>query len=79
MSLKAQISELTARLRDAAMLHDPVATAVVELVRLTFEEAKTGLVMTSGDDMLRQQGAAQLAQKLHKELTTRPPSIKPME
>lgn len=76
---KPQISELTARLRDAAMLHDPVAMAAVELVRLTFEETKTSLVAATGDDMLRQQGAAQQLQRLHKELTTRPPSIKPTE
>lgn len=77
---KARTTELTARLRDAAMLQDPVATAAVELVRLLLEDTKDVLVMAAGDDMLRVQGAAQQLQRLHKDLTKIPPSItKPME
>lgn len=76
---KTRISELTTKLRDAAMLQDPIAMAAAELLRLTLEEVKGTLVMSSGDDTLRHQGAAQQLQRLHKELTTRPPSIKPTE
>lgn len=74
---KVQITDLTTRLRDAARLQDPIAGAAVELIRLVFEETKANLVMTTGDDTLRTQGAAQALQRLHKDLTTPPPSIKP--
>lgn len=77
---KARVTELTTRLRDAAMLQDPVASATIELVRLLLEDTKNALVQAAGDDMLRHQGAAQQLQRLHKDLTSIPPSItKPTE
>jgi hypothetical protein len=72
---KERTAELVGRLRDAAKLHDPAAQAAIELIRLTAEECKDSLVSAVGDDMLRQQGAAQRMQRLHKELTTTPPNI----
>ena len=76
---RTRITELQGKLRDAARLHDPVAQAVVELTRLMLEDAKNTLVTSAGDEMLRAQGAAQQSQRLYKELTTPPPSIKPTE
>ena len=73
---KVRITELSTQLRDAANLQDPTAGATLELIRLAFEEAKASLVTATGDDMLRQQGAAQQLQRIYKDLTIIPPSIK---
>jgi hypothetical protein len=75
MTPKERAAELSAKLRDAAKMQDPLAQAVVELVKLISDEAKESLVMAVGDDMLRQQGAAQRLRQLHRELTTAPPTI----
>jgi hypothetical protein len=74
-----RITELASRLRDAARLQDPLAQAVIELVKLSGEGAKESLVTAEGDDMLRLQGAARHMAKLHKELTTQPPSVRAPE
>lgn len=72
---KEKITDLAKRLREAAQAQDPIAQAVIELVKLSSEAAKERLVSAGGDDMLREQGAARCFDKLHKELTTNPPSI----
>ncbi len=79
MTPKEQAISLAARLRDAAKLQDPVAASAISLVRLTIEELKDSLVSAEGDDMLRLQGAVRHFQRLHKELTVQPPSIRPTE
>lgn len=74
-SLREQITELEQRLRDAAKQQDPIAAAAIKLVQLSLEQVKESLVDAAGDDMLRMQGAARQLTRLHKELTTAPPSI----
>ena len=76
-SSKARAVELTQRLRDAAKQQDPIAKAAVDLVKHLYDTAKDSLVTSSGDDMLRLQGEARVLKRLHNELTTIPPSIKP--
>lgn len=76
MDRRAKAAELATRLRDAAAQQDPVAKAAIELVQLTLVEAKESLVDAAGDDMLRVQGAARQLQRLYRELTTTPPTIK---
>ena len=68
-------TEIAEQLRNAAKQLDPAARAAVELVRLLMDEAKDSLVTTSGDDMLRSQGAARMLTKLHTLLTREPPQI----
>ncbi len=75
MTNKERMAELAGRLRDAAKQQDPIAKAVIDLVRLTLDELKDSLVMVDGDDMLRKQGAAREMTRLYKELTVTPPSI----
>lgn len=70
-------TELATRLREAARLQDPIAKTAVDLVRLSLDSLKESLVLVDGDDMLRKQGAARELQRLYKELTIAPPSIKP--
>ncbi len=72
---KAKVDALVSRLRDAAKLQDPIARAVVELVRLSHEDVKESLVNAEGNDIHRLQGAARHLHKLHKDLTTAPPGI----
>lgn len=74
---KAKVDELVGRIRDAAKLHDPIASAVVELVRLSHEDVKESLVSAEGNDIHRLQGAARHLQKLHRGLTITPPNITP--
>lgn len=74
---RERMDELVGRIRDAAKLHDPIATAVVELVRLSHEDAKESLVSAEGNDIHRLQGAARHIQKLYRDLTITPPSITP--
>jgi hypothetical protein len=74
---KARVTELAAQIREAVRLHDPVARAVVELVKLSLDETKDTLVQAEGEDIPRVQGAARHLSKLHKELTVTPPSIVP--
>lgn len=76
-SSKARAVELMQRLRDAARQQDPVAKSAVDLVKHLYDTAKDSLVTSSGDDMLRLQGEARAFKRLHNELTTVPPSIKP--
>jgi len=73
---KEKITDLAKRLREAAQAQDPIAQAVIELVKLSSDTAKESLVSADGDDMLRAQGAARQFDRLHKELTTNPPSIR---
>lgn len=76
MTPKERAAELVAKLRDAAALHDPLARAAIELLKITVDEAKESLVAaTDHADMLRLQGGVKTLQKLHKELTTQPPNI----
>lgn len=72
---KAAITDLIAKLRDAAKMQDPIASAAIELVHRMGEAAKENLVSADGDDMLRAQGSARMLSKLHTDLTTRPPNI----
>lgn len=74
---KDRVTELAGQIRDSAKLHDPIAKAAVELIKLSLDAAKESLVNADGEDMLRVQGAARHLAKLHKELTTIPPSITP--
>jgi len=74
---KDRLAELAKQLRDAAKQQDPIAKAVVELVRLSIAELQESLVSAEADDMLRVQGAARYLTKLHKELTVIPPTLKP--
>ena len=77
---RERLAELAAKLRDAANLHDPIAKAAIELVKLSADELKESLVSAEGEDMLRAQGAARQLSKIHRELTTTPPSIsKPVQ
>lgn len=52
----------------------PEAIAVKEIARLLFEEAKNSLVTAQGDDLHRQQGAAQAFERLLKMLTRPSPT-----
>lgn len=70
-------TQLAAQIREAASLHDPVARACIELVKITLDSVKDTLVSAEGEDMLRTQGTARHLAKLHKELTTTPPNINP--
>ncbi len=73
---RERVTELAAKLRDAAKLNEPIAMAAVELIKLTLDETKESLVDAVGDDMLRKQGVAQELKRLHRELTVAPPNIK---
>ena len=73
MTTKAEITELASRLREAANLGEPVAVVAVTLVQLFADELKESLVSADGNDMLRLQGAVRHFQRLHKELTQKPP------
>lgn len=53
------------------------ADAIRELVDLMYEDAKEGLVRTSGDDMLRLQGEAQCLRRLYDRLTRSSPAVQP--
>lgn len=76
MTSKERAAELVAKLRDAAALHDPLARATIELLRVMIDEGKESLVTTIDHaDLLRLQGGVKTLQKLHKELTTQPPNI----
>lgn len=76
---KERITELAKQLREAAATQDPLARAVIELVKLSGEAAKESLVAADGNDMLRAQGAVRQFEKLHKELTTNPPQLRRQE
>jgi hypothetical protein len=76
---KERITELAKQLREAAAAQDPLARAVIELVKLSGEAAKESLVAADGNDMLRAQGAVRQFEKLHKELTTNPPPMRRQE
>lgn len=78
MRPKDRLDDLKERLRELAKQQDPIALAAIELVRLLADDAKESLVVADEHDMLlRQQGAVRMLEKLHKELTTMPPSITP--
>jgi N-acetylglucosamine kinase-like BadF-type ATPase len=72
---KDRVHELAGKIREAAALHDPVARAIIELVKLSSDDLKESLVSAEGNDMLRLQGAARHLTKLHKEMTVTPPNI----
>jgi hypothetical protein len=72
---KERITDLAKQLRDAARMQDPVARAAIELVKLSSDAAKESLVTAEGDGILRAQGEARAMARLHRELTTIPPSI----
>lgn len=76
MTNKERMAQLQAGLREAHSRDEVAARMVIELVKLSLDEVKESLVMTVGDDMLRAQGEARYLRKLHKELTTVPPSIR---
>lgn len=75
MTAKERATELAKKLRDAAFAQDPTARAVIELLKLSVDEAKESLVSADGEDMLRVQGAARHMAKLYRELTVEPPTI----
>lgn len=80
MTMKSQVTDLAARLRDAAKLQEPHAMAAIKLLDLYIERLKDELVTAQGDELLRTQGAARQLQRIHRELTVTPPSItKPTE
>ena len=54
--------------------HD--AISVRELLGLLLEDAKDGLIVSSGDDTLRLQGQAQTLVRLRRQVTTPPSKIK---
>jgi hypothetical protein len=72
---KAATTELTQRLRDLAKTQDPIAKAVIELIRLHMQAGKDALVSADGDAMLRTQGAVRAFEKLYTDLTKTPPNI----
>jgi exopolyphosphatase/pppGpp-phosphohydrolase len=74
---REQAVELARQLREYTELHDQAARTAVKLIETTVEELRDRLVEASGDDMLRTQGAVRQFAKLHKELTTKPPTIQP--
>ena len=75
MTNRERLAELTKKLRDAAFQQDPIARAVIELVKLSAEEAKESLVSAEDQDIQRTQGAARAWARMFRELTTEPPSI----
>lgn len=75
MTPKERTAAAAKRLRDAAKLQDPMAQSAIELIALMAEEAKERLVAASGEDMLREQGAARELRRIVRELTTEPPSL----
>lgn len=79
MKPKDQIAAVSKRLRDAAKLQEPYALSTVQLLVLLAEEAKERLVTATGDELLREQGAARELRRIVRELTVEPPSIGPKE
>jgi N-acetylglucosamine kinase-like BadF-type ATPase len=75
MTPKENLSELAKKLREAAFTQDPIARAIIQLVKLSADEAKESLVSADGEDMYRLQGAVRHMMRLYRELTTEPPSI----
>lgn len=76
MKPKEQAAELASRIRVAAKQGEPIARAVIALVKHYEDEAKASLVVVDGDDMLRVQGAARQLQRIYRELTVEPPTIR---
>lgn len=76
MKPKEQAAELAGRIRAAARQGEPIARAVISLVKHYEDEAKASLVAVDGDDMLRAQGAARQLQRIYRELTVEPPTIR---
>ncbi len=72
---RERVSQQLERLRDAYLVQDPMARAIVDVLKLSLEELKESLVKAVGEDIPRTQGAARHLMKLHQELTTPPPSI----
>lgn len=72
---KSQVVELASLVREADRRHEPIAKTIIDLIKLSIDEAKESLVKADGNDIYRLQGAIQHMQKLHKELTVTPPSI----
>lgn len=75
--MKDRAKDLAERIRKSAKLQEPLALVCVDLVKSTIEDLKESLVMADGDDMLRTQGAVRAFQRLERDLTVEPPSIKP--
>lgn len=75
MTPKERLAELAKKLREAAVMQDPLARAAIEFVKLSGDELKESLVSADGEDMYRVQGAARHMAKLYKELTVEPPTI----
>lgn len=75
MTSKEQLAELVGRVRDQAKLHEPIASAIVEIVRLSLDATKESLVSADGDDIHRLQGTARFLKNLYQDLTTAPPNI----
>lgn len=70
---KQRTQEISSELQKSI---SPEAKLVKELVGLLFEDVKHNLISMQGDDLLRQQGAAQLLQRMLRELTKPSPVIK---
>ena len=75
MTQRERLAELARQVREAGHKHDPLARAMIELLKLSIDEIKDSLVTASGDDMLRKQGGAQQLSRLLKDLTVTPPSM----
>lgn len=75
MTNRELLSDLAKSLREAAKRQDPLAQMVIKLVKLSADDAKENLVTADGEDMYRLQGAARAFTRLHRELTTNPPSM----
>jgi hypothetical protein len=74
MTPKENLNELVKKLRDAAIAQDPIARTIIQLVKLSTDEVKESLVSADGEDMYRLQGVARHLARLHRDLTTEPPS-----
>lgn len=69
---------MLAQVRGAARQLDPIASATIELLALLIREHKDKLVdAVDHDEILRGQGAARALNRLYRDLTTEPATIKP--
>lgn len=68
---RSRLFEIQSTLRKAGTQE---AYIIIEMIGILVEEYRNTLVSADGNDMLRAQGAARAFEKLHRELTTLPPT-----
>lgn len=71
---KERVNQLASDIRRS---QNEASSAIKELLLLMLADMKDSLVSSSGLETVKLQGGAQTLERLHKLLTTEPPSIKP--